>query len=179
MIDQVPVTVANLNSLISSTEAALVPATREAIAVGLNTLLDAMNPPRNADAQDAMAEWWERNRGIYVEALADLPADLLAHASACVIRASPFMPKPADIRRHVERELGERASGLLRLQMARRCALQQAVRQGPAEPVERDLVGIDEMMAEVRRALGGQDRGETPATDPEISPPDAEAARLG
>lgn len=153
-----PVPVASLNSLISEAETAREPAPRDAIANGLNTLLDAMNPPRTADAQLAMAEWWERNRGIYVEALADLPADLLAHASACVIRSSPFMPKPADIRKHVERELAERVTALVRLRHARVLALRQQMTD-PAPPDEdRDMVGIDEMMAEVRRALGGQDR---------------------
>lgn len=141
----------------------LEPASRDAIKEALETVLDTLNAPTRGEAGAiAMAEWWKRAERQYVDALADLPGWAVARACTATVRSTrtrDYMPRPADILRHVEEELAVLHTARARLRTARMMRLRQQPTGGGEAP-KRDMVGLDEMMQTVRRALGGQDRTE-------------------
>lgn len=56
---------------------------------------------------------WQAQAPLYLEALANIPADLLQTAMAECAKTLKFFPKPAEIRETIESELSDRKSDLL------------------------------------------------------------------
>ena len=85
---------------LKAAEDAIRPAGPLVLGAALSRLLSIYPRPREYDADRAMAG--------YLDALADLPADLVAAACEMTARTRRAWPTPADIREPVERELAER-----------------------------------------------------------------------
>lgn len=120
---RVPATLHDVDLAIMATERALEPVDNERLGAGLAKLLNVVNPPTNSakwpEVQERLREWWAEAKPVYVAALKDLPLDLLQKACIEVVKTHAFMPKAADIRKHVADELADRTSALLRLKLAR------------------------------------------------------------
>jgi hypothetical protein len=65
---------------------------------------------------------WDQMTPIYLDALADMPPDLLVEAVRRVIRNVKFFPKPAEIRTAIAEELALRKLAVMRLELAARLA---------------------------------------------------------
>jgi hypothetical protein len=67
----------------------------------LKPLIDLHGEPAN----------WKTAAPIYLEALADIPAELLAKAVRHAIQWNPFFPKPGDLRQSIKDELADHYQG--------------------------------------------------------------------
>jgi hypothetical protein len=76
----------------------LQPATQQQIAAVLYGLLSVYGVPAG----------WDDAKSLYLDALADLPFDLLQEAAAAHIRTSQWFPKPAQLRAFASEELSDR-----------------------------------------------------------------------
>lgn len=155
MVEAVPSSITSLNTEIMRAEAWLHPAPRERVVDELQRLLDMHHQPRSEAAHTANRAWWARNKADYVEALEHLPEWALERACRTARQQSEWMPKPAQILKHVRGDLADAHTALVRLRMARQVALRQQVATRPAAaegPVE--VVSVAEMMDELYAKLG-------------------------
>lgn len=90
--------------------AATTPADLKTATVLLDETLELFHPlPPN----------WDKVAPFYVEAIEDLPLDLLQEALSHVRRTCVFFPKPAEIRSSVAEKLRERLDAVVRLETLR------------------------------------------------------------
>lgn len=105
---------------------------------------------------------WNEVAGFYLEAVADVPADLLALALKRVRLEVKWFPKIPEIRAAIDAELSERKTAAFRLRLAR----QAAQREADSRPVTKrwdDMTpeeqrAHDERMARIKGALGNATR---------------------
>lgn len=118
----------------------------KAVAVILKPLIDLHGKPPN----------WETSSAIYVEALADLPPDLLATAVQQCIRTCRFFPKPAELRNAIADELAERLDAFNRRIAERRVALPAPEPPGPRSA--EDIAHVERVLAPLRTAIRSRRR---------------------
>lgn len=92
--------------------AALTPVDEKALVVLLDRTLALWKLPDN----------WSEIAAFYLEALRDLPIDLLEKALRHVRMTCKFLPKPAELREAVAKDLDERRADALRCRMLLRWA---------------------------------------------------------
>ena len=105
-----------------------------AVAVILKPLIDLHGEPRN----------WRTAAPLYIEALADIPPDLLAVAVKHAITSNPYFPKPADLRAAIMDELSE----YRRRQDAARKAFLMLPAADIPPPTEEQKAEVDALLAE-------------------------------
>lgn len=110
----------------------------KAIAVLLKPLIDLHGEPRN----------WATAAGLYLDALADIPAELLAVAVKHAITSNPFFPKPADLRLSIVDELSDYRR---RQNEARRALLPPPPDVPPPTPQE--IAEVDALVANALRGM--------------------------
>ncbi len=112
-----------------------------AIAVLLKPLIDLHGEPRN----------WATAAPLYMQALADIPPELLAVAVKHAIASNPYFPKPADLRLSIVEELGHhrRRQGEVKL-----AALPRPAPVPP--PTKQEIAEVDRLVAETLRILAGR-----------------------
>jgi hypothetical protein len=135
-----------------------------AVAVILKPLIDLHGEPRN----------WRTAAPLYIEALADIPPELLAVAVKHAITSNPYFPKPAELRLSIVDELSDYRR---RQDDARNAALMLPVVEVPP-PSEADIEAVDGLVAEALRAIA--EKGEAFIGAPRRSwEPTAEEMRAG
>lgn len=111
------------------------------------TTLELFNLPAN----------WNDVAGFYLEAVADVPADLLALALKRVRMEVKWFPKIPEIRAAIDAELSERKTAAFRLRLAMRAAEREAAnkpisrRWEDMTPEER--TALEERMENLKRTL--------------------------
>lgn len=103
-----PVPVASVDADIAAAVAAMTPGGAGAAGAALRYV--KRNWPEQKMDADGVA--------VYVEAIQDIPADLLALAAKRAVRECRFWPRPADLREQVKPELSARRRALSRLEFA-------------------------------------------------------------
>jgi hypothetical protein len=111
------------------------------VAVLLKPLIDLHGEPRN----------WATAVPLYVEALADIPPELLAKAVSLAISGNPFFPKPAELRASIADELEHHR---WRQQRERLAALPMPPEPPPPSP--EDIEYVDSIVAKTRKILAGR-----------------------
>ncbi len=106
-------------------------------------LMDFFNITRSESQAQSISDWWGRNRGDYLEALEDLPWDLMHMAMRRARRDLTYMPRPAEIRALVSSELARRQLAKMRLQTAGRIARSAIARPKPDAEVRPSLAVAD------------------------------------
>jgi len=104
----------------------------------LKPLIDLHGEPRN----------WATAAPLYIEALSDIPPELLAIAVRHAISSNPYFPKPADLRLSIADELREHRR--------RRDDEYRARLPKPAElppPTEEDIAYVDALLAPMKAAM--------------------------
>jgi hypothetical protein len=109
------------------------------VAVILKPLIDLHGEPRN----------WRTAAPLYIEALADIPPDLLAVAVRHAIASNPFFPKPADLRLSIADELSDYRR---RQDAARKASLLLPEPYVPP-PTQADIEAADRLVAEALRSI--------------------------
>lgn len=113
----------------------------KAIAVLLKPLIDLHGAPRN----------WATAAPLYLQALADIPPELLAVAVKHAIMSNPYFPKPAELRASITDELSDYRR---RCDEERRASLPK-----PPEPppiTEEDIVYVDDIVAKTLQVIAGR-----------------------
>lgn len=110
----------------------------KAIAVILKPLIDLHGEPRN----------WATAAPLYMQALADIPPELLAVAVKHAITSNPFFPKPADLRLSIVDELSDYRR---RQNEARRALLPPPPDVPPPTPQE--IAEVDALVANALRGM--------------------------
>lgn len=154
-----PVSLDGVDGAIADVERMLIPAKPEDVAVVLGKTLVMWTPPKDLNLQDAMP--------LYVQALSDLPIDLLRAAMAKAAKNCEFFPRPATIRDQVASEFSARRHTLSRLKAARgKAAHEQGLERqrqarAPAKAAEVRELGkrlramSDGMVARTKAMKGG------------------------
>lgn len=106
--ETVPVSTQEIRRSLTELQLALTPATLAQMASVLEVAVDLHGRP----------DGWDRKVGLYVELLADLPADLLAIGMRAALRDGKFFPKPAEIRDPIREEFTRRKEAVRRLDVA-------------------------------------------------------------
>ena len=124
-----------------------------AIAIILKPLLDLHGKPKG----------WETSAPIYMQALADIPHDLLASAVRHAIASNPYFPKPADLRLSIADELTawrhkREAERLARLPPAPELPPPSEAEQAEVEALVQQALRA---IAERRDLIQGRNQGET------------------
>lgn len=109
------------------------------MAVILKPLIDLHGEPRN----------WKTAAPLYIEALADIPPELLAVAVKHAITSNPFFPKPADLRLSIVDELSDYHR---RQDATRKAALLLPEPDVPA-PTQAEIEASDRLVAEALRVI--------------------------
>lgn len=138
----------------------------KAVAVILKPLIDLHGEPRN----------WLTAAPLYIEALSDIPPELLAVAVKHAITSNPFFPKPADLRLSIVDELSDYRR---RQDERRKAALLLPEPEVPA-PTQADVEAVDRLVAEALRVIA--EKGETfigaPRRPREPTPDEMRAGRI-
>jgi len=111
------------------------------VAVILKPLIDLHGEPRN----------WATSVPLYVEALADIPPELLAKAVRHAIVSNPFFPKPADLRASIADELKHH-----RWQRERQKIAALPKPPEPAPPSPEDIEYVDGIVAKTLQIIAGR-----------------------
>lgn len=106
--EAVPVSTQEIRRSLTELQNALTPATLTQMAAVLEVAIDLHGRP----------DGWDRKARLYVELLADLPADLLAVGMRSALRDGKFFPKPAEIRDPIRQEFTRRKEAVRRLDVA-------------------------------------------------------------
>lgn len=114
-----------------------------AIAVILKPLIDLHGMPKN----------WTTAAPLYIEALADIPLELLAVAVKHSIVSNPYFPKPAELRACISDELAD----YRRRQHDRRLA-QLPKPEEPAPPTAEDIAYVDAIVGAALKGIAGRRR---------------------
>lgn len=112
-----------------------------AIAVLLKPLIDLHGEPKN----------WKTAAPLYIDALADVPADLLAKAVKYAIAGNPYFPKPADLRLLIVEELNDR-----RRQEDERRRQSRRTLPAPPPPTPEDIAYVDRIVAQALEGIAGR-----------------------
>jgi hypothetical protein len=112
-----------------------------AVAVLLKPLIDLHGKPRN----------WETAAALYVEALADIPPELLAKAVQHAIVSNPYFPKPADLRASIADELGH-----YRWQRERERLAALPAPPEPSPPTAAEVAEVDALVERALQAIAGR-----------------------
>lgn len=108
----------------------------------MKPLIDLHGEPRN----------WATAAPLYIEALADIPPELLAAAVRHAIASNPYFPKPADLRLSIADELRDH---LRRQDDERRMkALPPPVEVQP--PTAEDIAHVEAVSARALAAIGAR-----------------------
>lgn len=93
---------------------------------------------------------WATAAPLYIEALADIPPELLAVAVKHAIMSNPYFPKPAELRASIVDELSD-------YRRRRDEAIRAALPKPPEPPpiTEEDIVYVDDIVAKALRAIAG------------------------
>jgi hypothetical protein len=124
----VPPASADLRAALQILEAQAAPATPKHVAWCLAKLMMAFEPATKLSGEET-----KLRAGVWLEACGDLGDALWTKATLAAIQSSKWMPKPAEFRKLVEREIDERSK---RLQRCR--AMLDGVRT-PSRPVEQPI----------------------------------------
>lgn len=92
---------------------------------------------------------------MYIEALSDIPLELLAVAVKHEIVSNPYFPKPAELRAAIVDELSDYRR---RQDAARKAALLLPEAEIP-QPTQNDIEAVDKLVAQALRTIA--ERGET------------------
>lgn len=109
------------------------------MAVLLKPLIDLHGEPRN----------WATAAPLYIDALSDLPPELLQAAVKHAIASNPFFPKPAELRSYVADELAA-----YRRQRDEAYLASLPKPADPPPPSPEDIAHVAEVMAEIKGILG-------------------------
>jgi very-short-patch-repair endonuclease len=111
----------------------------KAIAVILKPLIDLHGEPKN----------WATAAPLYIQALADIPPELLAVAVRHALASNPYFPKPADLRLSIVDELRE----YRRVRDEERRAKALPPPQSSPPVTEEDIVYVDRLVAQTLGAI--------------------------
>lgn len=90
----------------------------------------------------------------YLDALEDLPPDLLNEALNHVVQNYPYkFPKPASVREPVKAKLAERHAAVTRLEGILKTGTFEEPRRAPRTPEQ--IAEVERMCEEVRQKLAG------------------------
>lgn len=103
-----PVPADEIAADVARLDAALVPADPRTLAVHAERALSLFPKPDN----------WATSSGVYFDALADIPEDLIRVAFERVARNCTWWPRPAEVRAQIAAELSERRVAVRRLKVA-------------------------------------------------------------
>jgi hypothetical protein len=136
---QVPVPLEQISQEEAETARSLTPCDPKRAALMLGQTVELYGVPNN----------WDRIATFYLEAVADVPPDLLALALRRIRLESKWFPKPAEIRAAIDAELSERKTAAFRLRLAMKAAQHEAANR----PVTKrwDDMTPDEQQAHERR----------------------------
>lgn len=127
-----------------------------------------------------MPKNWTTAAPLYIEALSDIPPELLAVAVKQAIAGNPFFPKPADLRASISEELSEHRR---RMDETHRAMLP---RPAPTpKPTREDIAYVESLLAKTLgavaakgEALAGNRREAVPEYSPERMAADRAALGL-
>ena len=108
----VPASRLEIEAAIARAKRALTPASPEQAAVLLEETLELYGAPKN----------WDQIAQFYLEAVSDMPLDLIRETLKQVRLNCKFFPKPAEIREPIREEMARRKAALSRLKTALWCS---------------------------------------------------------
>lgn len=114
-----------------------------AIAVILKPLIDLHGEPKN----------WATAARLYIDALEDIPPELLSKAVEYAVASNPFFPKPADLRASIADELSEH-----RRREDEKFRAAQPRLPPPPKPTPEDIAYVEQLLNNTLGAVRGRRR---------------------